>query len=574
MKDSKIEWLGEIPEHWEIKKLKYIAKLSPDCDFSKISDETEIEYLPMEYIKNGYYIHNSAKYSEIPDSLVPFEAGDIVLAKVTPCFENGNIAIMNDIGVGSSELYVIRPHAINCKFIFYFFQNSRFINKAVYNMTGASGLKRVPSQFINNLPITIPPVEEQAKISAYLDKKCMDIDNLIDIKNKQINLLKEYKKALITETVTKGLDKEDNMKDSKLEWLGEVPAHWNVDKLKYHLSKRTIKNHNDSVVLSLYRELGIVPKDSRDDNNNATSEDTSDYKYVRIGDFVVNKMKAWQGSVAVSEYEGIVSPAYYVYEFTDNAFNKRYFHYLLRNKRYSLEFMRLSVGVRTGQWDLPANALENIFIIIPPIEEQEEIVKFLDEKCETIDKIIDIKNKQIDLLKEYKKTLITETVTKGLNKNISCGNTITKEVDNMIEQDTIKLLRECDAGVKMGVSAIDEVMEYVHDENLKNTLQYSKSENEKLKTDLQVALADYHDDGKDPNPIAKGMSWMKTNVKLKMNESDSNIAELISDGCHMGIKSLSRYLNQYKAADERSKTIAGRLIGTEEKLSLDMRQFL
>ena len=144
----------------------------------------------------------------------------------------------------------------------------------------------------------------------------------------------------------------------------------------------------------------------------------------------------------------------------------------------------------------------------------------------------------------------------------------------MIEQDTIKLLRECDAGVKMGVSAIDEVMEYVHDQNLKNTLQYSKSENEKLKTDLQVALADYHDDGKDPNPIAKGMSWMKTNMKLKMNESDSNIAELISDGCHMGIKSLSRYLNQYKAADERSKTIAGRLIGTEEKLSLDMRQFL
>lgn len=144
----------------------------------------------------------------------------------------------------------------------------------------------------------------------------------------------------------------------------------------------------------------------------------------------------------------------------------------------------------------------------------------------------------------------------------------------MVEPDTIKLLRECDAGVKMGVSAIDDVMEYVHDENLKNTLLYSKSENERLKTDLQIALADYHDDGKEPSAMAKSMSWVKTNMKLKMNESDSTIAELISDGCHMGIKSLSRYLNQYKAADERSKSIAGRLIGTEEKLSLDMRQFM
>ncbi|MCM1505918.1 MAG: hypothetical protein NC177_02105 [Ruminococcus flavefaciens] len=144
----------------------------------------------------------------------------------------------------------------------------------------------------------------------------------------------------------------------------------------------------------------------------------------------------------------------------------------------------------------------------------------------------------------------------------------------MIEQDTIKLLRECDAGVKMGVSAIDDVMQYVHDENLKNTLLYSKGENERLKTDLQIALADYHDDGKEPSVMAKSMSWVKTNMKLKMDESDSNIAELISDGCHMGIKSLSRYLNQYQAADERSKSIAGRLIGTEEKLSLDMRQFL
>ena len=120
------------------------------------------------------------------------------------------------------------------------------------------------------------------------------------------------------------------MKDSGAKWIGEIPTHWKSDKLKYHLQRKEPKNPGDMTVLSLYRELGVIPKDSRDDNHNMTSEDTSKYKYVKPGNFVVNKMKAWQGSVAVSDYEGIVSPAYYVYEFTDNLYYKRYFHYLLR----------------------------------------------------------------------------------------------------------------------------------------------------------------------------------------------------------------------------------------------------
>lgn len=144
----------------------------------------------------------------------------------------------------------------------------------------------------------------------------------------------------------------------------------------------------------------------------------------------------------------------------------------------------------------------------------------------------------------------------------------------MVEQDTIKLLRECDAGIKMGISALDEVTEYAHSDDMRKYLRESTEENEALKSDLQKVLADYHDNGKEPNPIASGMSWIKTNVKLKMNESDATIAELMTDGCNMGIKSLSRYMNQYKAADERSKDLAKRLIKAEEKLSQNMRQFL
>lgn len=144
----------------------------------------------------------------------------------------------------------------------------------------------------------------------------------------------------------------------------------------------------------------------------------------------------------------------------------------------------------------------------------------------------------------------------------------------MIESDTIKLLRECDAGVKMGVSSIDKVLGYVSSSKLKQALETCKTEHEKLDTEIQELLNQYHDEGKEPNPIAKSMSWIKTNVKLASDESDKTIADLITDGCNMGVKSLSRYLNQYKAADEKSKDITKRLIHLEEALVIDIRSFL
>ena len=144
----------------------------------------------------------------------------------------------------------------------------------------------------------------------------------------------------------------------------------------------------------------------------------------------------------------------------------------------------------------------------------------------------------------------------------------------MIEQDTIRLLRECDAGIKMGVSSIQEVIGYVSHDKLRTCLEDCTAKHEKLQGKIQALLTEYHDDGKEPNVMAKSMSWMKTNAKLVMNESDHTIADLMTDGCNMGIKSLHKYLNQYKAADERSKDITKRLINIEEKLTLDIREFL
>lgn len=144
----------------------------------------------------------------------------------------------------------------------------------------------------------------------------------------------------------------------------------------------------------------------------------------------------------------------------------------------------------------------------------------------------------------------------------------------MVQQDTIKLLRECDAGIKMGISSIEDVLDNVNSKEFEKLLTVCKEEHSKLDREVQELLDKYKDEGKDPNPMAKGMSWIKTNVMLAVDESDKMVADLMTDGCNMGVKSLNKYLNKYKAADEVSKDITKRLINLEEKLAVDIRKFL
>lgn len=207
------------------------------------------------------------------------------------------------------------------------------------------------------------------------------------------------------------------MKYSGLEWIGEIPKHWSVLRMKNIFQNVSEKNHPDAEVLSLYRELGVVPKNSRDDNHNVTSEDTTNYKFVHVNDLVINKMKAWQGSLAVSDYEGIVSPAYYVCRFKLEEVSKRYYHYLLRSKKYAQEFERLSTGMRVGQWDLGIDDFMRVPALIPPVNEQIGIATYLDEKCVSIDAIIEETKHSIDEHKQWKLAIINEAVTKGLERN-------------------------------------------------------------------------------------------------------------------------------------------------------------
>lgn len=424
MKDSGISWVGDIPQNWEMKRLKYLFKFCKGLPITK--DNLIDQGLPV--ISYGQIHAKTNNGVDVRPHLLRFVdfsyqtiyplsqvmRGDFVFADTSEDYDGcGNCVYKRNDSLLFAGYHTIIAHSIiesDNRFFAYLFLTDIWRRQIREKVSGVKVFS-ITQKTLSNSYIILPPLAEQQRIAEFLDRECGKIDGLKADIQAQIDTLEQYKRSVITEAVTHGLNPSAPMKDSGAGWMPLIPLHWKADKLKFHLRQRGIKNQIDKQVLSLYREYGIVPKDSRDDNHNVTSEDVSDYRYVRVGDFVVNKMKAWQGSVAVSNYEGIVSPAYFVYEFSDDLINKRYFHYLMRNKTYATEFRRLSGGIREGQWDLPSEALNNTIILLPPLDEQQEIADYLDNKCAEIEPIIADKKSQIETLDGYKKSLIYEYVT-------------------------------------------------------------------------------------------------------------------------------------------------------------------
>ncbi len=262
------------------------------------------------------------------------------------------------------------------------------------------------------LPFSFPPVEEQRRISNRISTETARINSIISKTQQSIDELKKYKQALITETVTKGLNKNVEMKDSGIEWIKKVPKSWEIKKTRFFLKEVSEKNYPNEEILSLYRDYGVIPKNSRDDNHNVTSLDTSGYKLVNHNQLVINKMKAWQGSMAISEIRGIISPAYYVYEVLDKQIYIKFLHYALRNNAYLDEYRRISAGLRIGQWDLNKDLFKNVKIAFPStMDEQRQIVDFLEEKIKWIDNIVIEKEHLLIQFEQLKQSLIYEYVT-------------------------------------------------------------------------------------------------------------------------------------------------------------------
>lgn len=414
MKDSGIEWIGEIPKEWLVKKIKHgftiFAGATPKSEKSEYWNGKISWITPADYKTEDKYVYTGRKnismegYKSCGTTIVP--KGSVIFSKRAPV---GTVAISGNELCTNQGCLACVPLSMTDS-IYFYYVISVFTEQFELVSSGTT-FKEISANTFANFPLPFPIYEEQIKISSFLDKKCAELDNVLEKTRASIEEYKKLKQAVITQAVTKGVRGDREMKDSGIVWVGEIPAEWEVSQVKYSLRWKSERGKPQEEVLSLYRDYGIVPKDSRDDNHNVTSLDTSGYKVVDIGDFVINKMKAWQGSMAVSEYRGIISPAYHVCEFTNDKINRKYFHYLMRNKSYIPEYTRLSTGMRVGQWDLGFNDFKNIPFLLPPRGEQQEIVNYLDRKCSAIDELITKKEQYLSEIENYKKSLIYEYVT-------------------------------------------------------------------------------------------------------------------------------------------------------------------
>ena len=390
-KESDVEWIGEVPGYWNLVMLKHAARLV--YGDTLISENREDGVVPV-YGSNGIIDTHSSANTLSPAIIVGRKGslGKVQYSDV-PCFV-----------IDTAYLIDRRTSNVNLRWLHYVLQSlklERFRNSVLPGLNRESA----ESQYI-----PLISAEEQTQIANFLDRKTEQIDELIRIKERRIELLQEQRTALINQAVTKGLDRNVEMKPSGLEWIGGIPRHWNAVRCAHLFEVKHIKNTSGEINLSAYRDYGVIKRDSRDDNHNRVSEDTSNYKLVEPGDFVFNKMKCWQGSLGISEYRGIVSPAYTVCK-TKRPFYGKYFHYLLRSWSYIQEFNRLSYGVRTGQWELRFEDFKNIIVPYPSAPEQAQISNFLDDQTKQIDELITAEQRKIELLKEYRQSLISEAVT-------------------------------------------------------------------------------------------------------------------------------------------------------------------
>ena len=413
MIDSGVKWIGDIPQDWNIVRFK-----SKYRNIKEIAGEKSNEYERLALTLSGV-IKRSKDDSE---GLQPKEFDTYqILRENDFVFKMIDLQNISTSRVGlSSYTGLVSPAYIRFtsrienqdnRFVYYYLMSMYY--NCVFNNLGGDGVRSaLNAKDMGQFEIPYPSEDKQIHIANILDDKCGQVDILISNQEQQIEKLKAYKQSLITEVVTKGLNPNAPMKDSGVEWIGKIPEHWIVVKNNVIFSNFTDKGHGEAEVLSIYREFGVIPKSSRDDNHNVTSLDTDSYKYIETGDLVINKMKAWSGSLAISNYSGIVSPAYYTCKVNKNIVDLHYIHHYLRNRAIVGVYEMYSAGLRIGQWDLGIQDFLNIQIAIPAdLEEQKEIAEYLDLKCSQIDKLIEIKQEKIEKLEQYKKSLIYEYVT-------------------------------------------------------------------------------------------------------------------------------------------------------------------
>lgn len=406
MKNSGTEWLSDIPHDWTLSNIGSLYTMRN----VKVSDR---DYPPLSVTMKGVVpqLETAAK-TDAHDDRKLVKKGDFAINSRSD--RRGSCGIADRDGSVSLINTILAPRTeMNPDYYNWLFHSTSFADEFYRWGHGiVDDLWTTRWQEMKKIDVPVPSYDEQEKIAITLKNECSKVDELLANQEAQIEKLKAYKQSLITEVVTKGLDPNVPMKDSGVEWIGKIPQSWYVIKNRNIFRNKTVKGHGDATVLSVYRDWGVVPKDSRDDNWNVTSLDTDSYKYIEPGDLVINKMKAWSGSLSISDYAGIVSPAYYTCTVNYSIVDQRFIHHYLRNKKLVSMYEMYSAGMRIGQWDLSIDDFLGIEVAIPQSkEEQKLIADYLDKKCDKVDKLIFIKQQKIEKLNQYKKSLIYEYVT-------------------------------------------------------------------------------------------------------------------------------------------------------------------
>ena len=411
-KDSGFSWVGIIPYEWEVSTLGsclFPVSIKNHSDYPLLSITRELGVIERD-IEDSNSNHNF-----IPDDLTGYKLlrqGQFGMNKMKAW--QGSYGVSKFTGIVSPAYFVFEfTKPINPDYFNWAIRSQLYVS---YFGSASDGVRigqwDLSKSRMKGIPFLLPSEQEQRLIANFLDQKTAQIDAAIAIKEQQISLLKERKQIIIQQAVTQGLDPNVPMKDTGVDWIGKIPAHWDLVKLGSCLSPVSVKNSPELPLLSITREQGVIERDvdDQESNHNFIPDDLSGYKKLEKGQFGMNKMKAWQGSYGVSKFTGIVSPAYFVFDFT-KAINPEFFNWAIRSKLYVSFFGSASDGVRIGQWDLSKARMKVIPFVLPCEEEQLLIAKHLDEKLEQVDVAIKIKLQQIERLREYKSSLINSAVT-------------------------------------------------------------------------------------------------------------------------------------------------------------------
>ncbi|EFV9524690.1 TPA: restriction endonuclease subunit S [Escherichia coli] len=414
-KDSGVEWIGQVPEHWKIAQIKRISALNPRKSTLSEEKDSLCTFLPMEKLRtNAVTLDETRPIHEVYGGYSYFCDGDILIAKVTPCFENGNIAVanglVNGIGFGSTEINVLRVNGKgHNRFLYYRLQEEQFRTIAKSEMRGTGGLKRVPTDLFESFTIGLPDTDEQATIAATLDRETARIDALVEKKTRFIELMKEKRQALITHAVTKGLDPNVKMKDSGVEWIGQVPEHWKVARVKRLVSLRN-ERRNDVSTDTIYIGLEDVEAGSgqyKPTNGSSRQSEDSTVGIFYEGDVLYGKLRPYLRKAIISEMAGCCSTEFLVLraEKTEPRWLQEWL--LTPDVTHQIESGCEGAKMPRADW----GHIGSIEVVYPDQPEQAQILTTLDRETARIDALIGKVEQSITLLKERRSAFITAAVT-------------------------------------------------------------------------------------------------------------------------------------------------------------------